>query len=180
MKLIVYGTNIDLRPVEIEDAEFILSLRLDPELNQYLSPVEDNLEKQREWIKNYRLYSRDYYFIIQNKMQESIGTIRVYDIQDVVFCWGSWIVIPQARKYASFESAFLLYRFAFEGLGLDKTNFDIRKDNKRVLNFHQKFGATIFGETDADYLMTYTKNTFLEKQDEYQNVIKEAVSYFQK
>ena len=60
--MLIYGNNIDLRPVEIDDAEFILSLRIDPKLNQYLSPVENDLEKQREWIKNYRLYSRDLYY----------------------------------------------------------------------------------------------------------------------
>ena len=46
--MLIYGNNIDLRPVEIDDAEFILSLRIDPKLNQYLSPVENDLEKQRE------------------------------------------------------------------------------------------------------------------------------------
>ncbi len=167
----ILGKNIDLRPVEIEDAEFILSLRLDPELNQYLSLVENDLDKQKEWIKNHRLYSRDFYFIIQNKMQKPVGTIRVYDIQEDVFCWGSWIVVPEARKYASFESVFLLYRFVFFGLGLDKTNFDVRKKNEKAVNFYQRFGATIFGETDLDYLMTYTKNTFLERRLEYQAVI---------
>ena len=167
----ILGGNIDLRLVEIDDAEFILALRLDPELNQYLSPVENNLDKQREWIKKHRLYSRDFYFIIQNKKQELVGTIRVYDVQGNVFCWGSWIIIPEARKYASFESVFLLYRFVFFGLGLDKTNFDVRKKNKKAVDFYQRFGATIFGETDLDYLMTYTKNTFLERQDEYRAVI---------
>ena len=167
----ILGKNIDLRLVEIDDAEFILALRLDPELNQYLSPVENDLDKQREWIKTHRLYSRDFYFIIQNKKQELVGTIRVYDIKDSIFCWGSWIVVPEARKYASFESVFLVYRFVFFGLGLDQTNFDVRKKNKKAVDFYQRFGATIFGETDLDYLMTYTKNTFLEQQDEYKVVI---------
>ena len=167
----ILGKNIDLRPVEIEDAEFILSLRLDPELNQYLSQVENDLDKQREWIKSHRVYSRDFYFIIQNKKQKPVGTIRVYDIQGDVFCWGSWIVVPEARRYASFESAMLLYRFVFLGLGLHATNFDVRKENKRVVNFHSKLGATIFDETDLDYLMTYTKSTFTERQNEYMAVI---------
>ena len=82
----ILGKNIDLRLVEIDDAEFILALRLDPELNQYISPVENDLDKQREWIKSHRLYSRDFYFIIQNKKQKPVGTIRIYDIQDNVFC----------------------------------------------------------------------------------------------
>lgn len=167
----ILGKNIDLRLVEIDDAEFILSLRLDPELNHYLSQVEDDVEKQREWIKSYRLYSKDLYFIIQNKHQEPVGTIRVYDIKDNVFCWGSWIVLPKARKYGSFESVFLLYRFVFLGLGLDKTNFDVRKKNKKAVDFYQRFGATIFSETDLDYLMTYTKSSYIERQDEYQAVI---------
>ena len=79
--------------------------------------------------------------------------------------------MPEARKYASFESVFLLYRFVFFGLGLDKTNFDVRKKNKKAVDFYQRFGATIFGETDLDYLMTYTKSTFTERQNEYMAVI---------
>lgn len=49
----VMGRSIVLRNVQVEDAEFILSLRLDPQKGGHLSPVEADVEKQREWIRQY-------------------------------------------------------------------------------------------------------------------------------
>jgi len=159
----ITGKNIDLRPIEISDAEFILSLRLDPALNQYLSSVENNIEKQREWLQFCQQDPTQHYFIIQNKQQQPLGTIRIYDIKNNSFCWGSWIVIPEARSYASFESIILLYHYAFFELGFDHTNFDVRKENTKALNFYLRFGAVITHENDQDFFLTYTKEDFLDK-----------------
>lgn len=165
------GKNVDLRPLDVSDAEFILSLRLDPELSRYLNPVENNLDKQRAWIKTCMNDPQQWYFIIQNKKQEPVGTIRIYDIKDTCFCWGSFIVIPKARSYASFESLVLLYHYAFFELGFDYTNFDVRKKNEKALQFYLRFGAIITGETDEDFLLTYTKEDFTAKLAEYKAVI---------
>jgi hypothetical protein len=40
----VWGKSIVLRNVQVEDAEFILSLRLDPQKGSYLSPVEADVD----------------------------------------------------------------------------------------------------------------------------------------
>jgi hypothetical protein len=50
--VVVKGKNINLRVVEVVDAEFILELRLDEGLNKHLSYVENDVIKQRNWIKN--------------------------------------------------------------------------------------------------------------------------------
>ena len=169
----IIGKNIDLREIEASDAEFVLQLRLDASLNKYISSVEDDVEKQREWIKKSKLKKDEIYFIVQNKLTNPVGTIRIYDMQEETFCWGSWVIIPGARRSASFESAFLLYDYAFNELDFKQTNFDIRKENKVVLNFHLRFGAVITGETDLDYLMSYTKERFLNKRDDYLKIIED-------
>ncbi len=161
------GKNIDLRKVEVYDAAFILSLRLDPELNQHISKVENNLAKQEEWIRKYKLDDKEHYFIIQNKKEEPIGTIRIYDTKEDCFCWGSWIVKPEARMYASLESVVLLYDYAFFNLGFNYTRFDVRKKNEKALNFYLRFGAIIVDEDEQDLFMIYRKTDFIARQGEY-------------
>jgi RimJ/RimL family protein N-acetyltransferase len=170
----IIGKNIDLRDVELSDAWFILSLRLDTQLNQYISKVENNLTQQEEWIKQYKLLNRDKYFIIQSKQSHPVGTIRAYDIKDDSFCWGSWIVKPEARMYASFESIVLLYQYMFFDLGFNYTKFDVRKQNEKALAFYLRFGATIIDENDQDFFMIYYKKAFEAKFAEYSEIISKS------
>lgn len=169
--MLIQGKNIDLCSVVVEDAQFILSLRLDPSLNRYLSPVEDNIEKQKTWLEKSIADKNEYYFIVKNKNDFSVGTIRIYNIKGDDFCWGSWIISPEHRKYASFESIFLLFNFAFSKLNFRETNFDVRKDNKKALDFYLRFGAVITDETDIDYFLNYKKEYFLNNYEYYQKII---------
>ena len=172
----IIGKNIDLRPVEVRDAEFILALRLDNELNKYLSPVEDSIGQQRAWLANLITDAKQYYFIVQNKDAIPIGTVRIYNILANNFCWGSWIIVPQARYYGSFESAFLLYQYAFIEKKFDFTCFDVRKQNVKTLNFHIRFGATRIGENEQDVFLKFTKEDFDKRQPEYLLVIDQIKS----
>ena len=67
-----------------------LDLRLDNRLNQFMSRVDNDLNKQIEWIRDYKKRPEEFYFIIESKNKEDYGTIRVYDIKGDSFCWGSW------------------------------------------------------------------------------------------
>ena len=46
--------KINLRLARVQDAEFILGLRLQQHKTQYLSPVENNLAKQQAWLQSYQ------------------------------------------------------------------------------------------------------------------------------
>ena len=46
--------TIRLSLVEENDAEFILSLRLDEKYNKFLSSVSSEIEDQKKWIKQYK------------------------------------------------------------------------------------------------------------------------------
>jgi RimJ/RimL family protein N-acetyltransferase len=138
------GRSVKIRLVEIEDAEFITSLRINPKYNAHLSSVDSSVEKQQEWIKCYKLDELDgkqYYFIIETLSGLKCGTVRLYDFVDDSFCWGSWILNEDKTRFSALESAFLVYKFAFETLGFKKSHFDVRKENIKVIGFHEKMGA---------------------------------------
>ena len=151
--------TIRLRLVEESDAEFILKLRLNEKFNQFLSSVSPDLQSQKEWIKKYKneeKLKKQFYFIIERIDCMPCGTVRVYDLKDDSFCWGSWILNEDKTQYAALESAFLVYKFGFEALGYRKSHFDVMKENKKVISFHTKMGAKEIG---ADQQNSYFEIT---------------------
>lgn len=169
--------TIFLRLAEISDAEFIYLLRTDNQYNKYLSQVDDDISKQIDWLKNYKkkeALGKEYYFIIcRNSDQIPIGTVRIYDflIHEQSFCWGSWILNENKTRYASLESALLIYDFAFLELGYKRCHMDIRKENLKVIDFHKKFGVKIIGETKDDLLGHYYKEDYLLIKEKIQKII---------
>jgi RimJ/RimL family protein N-acetyltransferase len=148
------GRTINIRLVEENDAEFITSLRGDPRYNTHLSKVDDDVEKQREWIKEYKIeetLGNQYYFIIQDKNNIKCGTVRLYDFRNDSFCWGSWILNENKTRFSALESAFLVYEYAFNILGFKQSHFDVRKENTKVIAFHKKMGAILKGEDNLNY-----------------------------
>ncbi len=159
--------TIKMRPANVEDAEFILSLRLDQKYNSYISKVKDDIKLQKNWLLNYKAREREgkeYYFIIERNDGIRCGTVRLYDFVNNSFCWGSWILNEDKTRFSAIESAFLVYRFGFNDLGFSKSHFDVRKDNKRVISFHEKMGAVKVGETEDSYLFEISKEAVDEQR----------------
>lgn len=159
--------TIRMRLVEENDAEFILALRLDEHYGKYLSSTDASVSKQREWIRRYKQGEQagiQYYFIIERLDGVRCGTVRVYDLREDSFCWGSWILNQDKTRYAAVESAFLVYQFGFEVLGFAQSHFDVMKDNKRVIAFHQKMGAEIVGEDEKNLYFTIQKAAVAESK----------------
>ncbi len=154
--------TIRLRLIDIKDAEFVLGLRLDGRYNQFLSVVKPDLIAQRQWIleyKNEELAGRQYYFIIERIDGIPCGTVRIYDIRDDSFCWGSWILNENKTRYSAVESAFLVYDFGFDKLGFNKAHFEVVKQNKRVVSFHKKMGAFEVGEDETNIYFEITRQS---------------------
>lgn len=167
-KALIRGKTINLRNVGVDDAPFILSLRLDPRLNSHLSSTDPSLAAQRAWIERYRAEpGQQYYFIIEDHSGQPHGTVRVYDLQPQSFCWGSWIVHPQAPRKAAIESALLVYEFGFFELGFAQSHFDVRKQNTRVVDFHRRFGATIERESEQDYFFRFLRSDYERVRPQY-------------
>lgn len=153
--------TIRLRLVSESDAEFILKLRSDLKYNAYLSSVDSDIETQRRWIRDYKIFEangKQYYFIIERLDGVRCGTIRAYDFRENSFCWGSWILNEEKTKFSAIESAFLIYQFGFETLGFEKSHFDVMKKNEKVISFHKRMGALQTSEDDNNLYFEIDKD----------------------
>jgi RimJ/RimL family protein N-acetyltransferase len=138
------GHFINLRSVLETDAEFILKLRLNKTLNKYLNKVDNDLEKQKLWIKEQQKGVNDFYFIIERKSGLPIGTISLYNIKELEGEFGRWISI--GNPVENLESVLLLHDFGFYKMNLDLIYSETVKENEKVLNFHKRFGAKLLNE----------------------------------
>lgn len=154
------GRHVRLRTAEPEDAEFVLSLRLDPELGKYLKPTDPSVEHQRAWIAAKQTAPDDYHLIIEGLDGTPYGVIALYDIVGDTFCWGRWIIARQAPVQAALESMLLLYWFAFRDLGLREAHFPVQRENRRVIAYHEQLGAQRIGEDESYLHFRYTRDEF--------------------
>lgn len=144
--------NTRLTLIDLCDAEFVLSLRTNTELNKHLSKVENDINKQRAWISNYKkkeCEDEEYYFILKNGLTP-IGTIRMYDFTHDSFCWGSWVVLPNAPIKTALESMMNMYYLAFDILKFKIARIDVRNENAKVLSIHKKIGCKIISIDEQD------------------------------
>lgn len=155
------GKFVNLREVTVEDAAFILDLRTDPQKAKFIHATEGGLVAQEEYIRHYLAKEDEWYFIVESKVHEPLGTLRIYDVQPPRFTDGSWLMKDGAEPQESLEGHWLLMRYAFEVLGFDEDLFDVRKGNANVIRYHKMRGAAVTGETDLDILFRFTKADYL-------------------
>jgi RimJ/RimL family protein N-acetyltransferase len=153
----ISGFGLVLRNATVDDASFILSLRVNPKLNRYISPVSGGIHEQVEYLENYKKCSGQAFFVIETEDRVPIGTVRLYDQQGNSFCWGSWIIKPEAPLRAGTRSALLVYYYGFDFLGFERSHFDVRKDNEKVWKFHEKNGARLIYESGLDRYYSLSK-----------------------
>ncbi|GEM_PF-829093 len=140
----VEGKFVNLRSVLESDTEFILKLRLDDTLNKYLNKVENDIEKQKSWIKEQQKRENDFYFMIERKCGTPIGTISLYNIIKGEGEFGRWVSIGSPVE--NVESVLLLHDFGFYKINLELIYSETVRENIKVLNFHKRFGAEVLNE----------------------------------
>ena len=158
--------SIDIREVKVSDASYILKLRLDDSYSKYISKVSDEVIAQENYIAQYlesNTHSRQsFYFILTNTATgERCGTVRIYNFQDDKFERSSWILDENKTRYAAMETAMIIYEFAFNTLGFGKSEFEVNKNNDKVVSYHNKSGAKIIGEDDVNYYFRIEKEVGL-------------------
>lgn len=164
--------HIILRLVEPEDAEWILSLRLDPRRNQHLSQVAPDLAMQREWLQRYKEREKigaEYYFSIESeKSSLPFGTLRLYDFQGDTFCWGSWIIKPGAPLSYAVESSLCAREIGFFVLGFKASRGVVSNDNVSVIRFHRHFSGRCENQDGANSQFRLSLETYLGLRKRYQ------------
>jgi RimJ/RimL family protein N-acetyltransferase len=172
------SNKISFRFIEIEDAEFIFSIRTDPKYSQHLSKTTGSVNDQKQWIKNYKQrekQEKEFYFIItDNNDGQKIGAIRVYDLKEESFCWGSWILLESRPRTAAVECLLFLYHFGFNILGFNQSHFDVRKENHKALNIYLKIGAEIVSSDLNNHYLILEKEIFLQEKPTLEAFIRNA------
>lgn len=137
------GHGLRLRPIADADAGFVLQLRSDPALNRWLHATSGRLDDQLRWLAAYYARPGDWYFVIERLAGGAPeGVVALYDLDAASQAaeWGRWILRP--GSLAAVESAWLVYRCAFERLGLAAAFCRTVADNARVVSFHDSCGIT--------------------------------------
>lgn len=147
----VTGAHVVLRNATVDDAEFILSLRLDPAKSRHLAPTSPRLEDQVAWLRSYETATDQAYFVVCDRDGKALGCVRLYEPIGQSYCWGSWLMVGGLPPLAAIEANVLVYAYG-KWLGFSEVRLDVRRDNVAVWKFHERFaGATRVRETELDY-----------------------------
>jgi len=166
-KLEKYGLFVRL--VNENDSQFILNLRTDPNLSKYINSTENDIEKQINWIREYKIREKngkDYYFIYSQN-GEYIGLNRIYNINGKVGTSGSWVCKPNIPYELTWLTVVIIREIFFEVLNLDIDIFDTRKENKKVIRMHHLLGAHKIYENEIDVFHYLTKEDFKKSKPKF-------------
>lgn len=152
----ILGKWITLRSVEESDAEFTLAIRNDLNLTKFIPKVNNDIKSQKSWIRTQREKKGDYFFIIENKSNDLLGTISCYDFDyENNICEGGRY-ISYGDSIENIEAMLLLYDFIFIEQMLSTIVMNVDENNRKVLSIHKKFGAK--------YQKTITRNDWVAEQ----------------
>ena len=160
----VTGHQINLRLVQSEDAAYIHALRQNPVYNRHLSIVTGTVDDQRDWIETYKTREADgleYYFIIERKDGMPCGVVRLYEITNQSFTWGSWILDHNKPSKAALESAVLSFGVGFKELNISKSFFEAKVGNSHAIAFYRRFGATVIERDTENIYFELSRKQFL-------------------
>lgn len=174
----IEGPRLRLRLVLPDDAAYIHALRADPRYNQHLSAVTGSVEDQRAWIERYKDRESDglelYYLIERLNDCTPCGVVRLYDIKDDSFTWGSWILDHNKPPKSALESAVLSFNVGFEQLGLPMALVEVRIGNDHALSFYRRLGMTELRRDDRDIYLIFPRARLEVDRTEYMAILKKA------
>jgi len=162
----ISGLSYLLRPVCIEDAQFIIDIRLeDRERNRFIHAISPDVKLQETWISQYLLRDDDYYFIVENIMTGSAeGLIGFYNMENSKAEWGRWVI--KKGSFAAIESLDLLCQVAFHKLKLKELYCRTIEDNIEAVSFHNSSGEKFRGVLE----------NFLDFDDKKYNVVEHYIT----
>ena len=154
--------ELALNLVDISDAEFILSLRLDKKRAIYLSETAPSLEKQVEWINAYKAREKaglEYYYLASEDGKK-VGTVRIYNINRFSCTGGSWLFNRSVSSNSAILCDIMINDLIFNDLNRNIVLFDVCKNNKRVISYHELKNPVFYFEDDVKYYMMLTRSAW--------------------
>lgn len=171
---LVQGRNVKLRLVELEDAQFIVTLRNYAKSQKFLSATSSNIEAQERWMRDYKIREgkgTEFYYVIQLHDDSPVGLIRLYDLKLDIFSGGSWIMAPGHPHQIAVETVILLYDLCFDQLGYEKILLQVVKENQSVIRFHRRFGAVVDREDDRCVYLINTSSTMKGPREKFRKML---------
>jgi UDP-4-amino-4,6-dideoxy-N-acetyl-beta-L-altrosamine N-acetyltransferase len=159
MKTEISGRIISLIHVNRQHLALMVNWRNNPVIsNMLFDRGTFTLAKQKAW---YEIIKKDkstkQFIIVENKTKKPIGAINLSKIDYInMHCdWGFYIGEPQYRMggYAV-EAEYLILKYAFGVLGMNKVYCQTISSNYKVINAHSKFGF----KTDGILRKHYKEN----------------------
>lgn len=136
------GEKIDLKPIDMNDIEWLRKIR-----NQYrdsfYSRDEITPQQQRSWYIRYQEESTDQMFIIKDKNGEQIGTIALYNMNmsDRSAEIGRIVLLEDYRSQGYMEEALrLVVNYGFNRLRLYRLKVSTYLDNAAAIGLYNKVG----------------------------------------
>ena len=162
------GIHTNLRSVKEDDAEKILKLRNDPRITDFLPPLDVTVEQQRQWITKQRSDKSSYYFIIEDKLGNCLGTVGFYDIEGDHAETGRYCCIGEVQH--SVEATILQSDFIYDVVRLSYLTSWVYDDNKPVVSLTKNYGFECVGVSQADdgrscCLFKQTREQYFKKRE---------------
>ena len=167
-----YG--LKARFVVESDAEFIVKLRTDESLSKYIHSTNSNIDKQKEWIRNYKVreaLGQEYYFIFYCN-DIPVGLERIYNITEDTFTHGSLVFSPDSPIGSSVKADIITRELGFSVLNKKTNLFDVSKGNNGVIAYHQRYKPTTLSEDDESYHYSLSKENFEKYKSVYMKIFK--------
>ena len=142
------GLLVRLRIAEKEDAQFALNLRQDANNTKYMPTIQITLEQQEKWIASQQAAKDSYFFIVERKNGERIGTFSLYNIEGKKAESGRMII--RGTPIETTETVLLFHDFAFFDAGMDMVYSGIEKDNKPAVGVARSVAAVKEGEIEEN------------------------------
>lgn len=166
-----YG--IKCRLATEEDSAFIISLRTNEKLSKYLHQTDNDVEKQKKWMRDYefrRIAGEDYYFLYTYN-DEPFAINRISNITENSATGGSWLCVPGTNPEVSMASLILMRDIIFEILGKKFDLFDVQEGNKQVRKLHLKMGAKKIGDTGNQENFSLSKEDYLSNRSVFLEIL---------
>lgn len=167
-----YG--LTARFVEEEDSEFIVKLRTDPTLSKFIHSTDNDVQKQVEWIKKYKMRERDgleYYFIFSID-DTPCGLERIYEINDNSFTHGSLVFDSNSPFGASIKADIITREVGFNILDKETNYFDVSKGNNGVITYHERYKPVVISEDEESFHYSLSRENFEKYKSVYMKLFK--------
>ena len=146
------------RPVVEADAEFIVQLRNQARAKGCINDTSLDVEKQRQWIRDYLKRENEHYWIMETLEHVPVATTSLYnyDAERQQIETGRWVRTvnaPEANIQNTLAGRIQTNDFVFKTLGIKRLVFDVVSTNKPVIKYHRLCGAIETGLKKGKFII---------------------------